>query len=56
MKVCPHVQGDLFASHGGVPELVSSDRQTAIALLQAPLMEAMIDPAVDKRSKAGGRQ
>jgi hypothetical protein len=40
MKLMLRVQIDLFASPARPPELVSSERQKAIALLQALLMEA----------------
>ncbi len=40
MKLMRRVQMDLFASPTRPPELISSERQTAIALLQALLMEA----------------
>ena len=40
MKLMLRVQMDLFASPTRPPELISSERQKAIALLQALLMEA----------------
>jgi hypothetical protein len=40
MKLMLRVQIDLFASPTRPPELISSERQKAIALLQALLMEA----------------
>jgi len=40
MKPLLRVQMDLFASPTRPPELISSERQKAIALLQALLMEA----------------
>ena len=40
MKLMLRVQMDLFASPTRPPELINSERQTAIALLQALLMEA----------------
>lgn len=46
MKAFRRVQRDLFTAQDQVPELVSSDRQKAIALLQALLTEATIDQVV----------
>jgi hypothetical protein len=40
MKLMLRVQMDLFASPTRPPELISPDRQKAIALLQVLLMEA----------------
>ena len=43
MKLLLRVQMDLFASPTRPPELISSERQKAIALLRALLMEAAIN-------------
>jgi hypothetical protein len=43
MKLMLRVQMDLFASPTRPPELISSERQKAIALLRALLMEAAVD-------------
>lgn len=43
MKPLLRVQMDLFASRTRPPELISSERQKAIALLRALLMEAAIN-------------
>ena len=40
MKLLIRVQMELFASPARPPELISSDRQKAIALLRTLLMEA----------------
>ena len=40
MKLLVRVQMELFASPARPPELISSDRQKAIALLRTLLMEA----------------
>ena len=45
MKPLLRVQMDLFASPARPPELISSERQKAIALLRALLMEAAINQA-----------
>lgn len=52
MKAFRRVQRDLFTAQDQVPELVSSDRQKAIALLQALLTEATIDQVVVPLSDA----
>ena len=58
MKLMRRVQMDLFASPTRPPELISSERQKAIALLQALLMEAAIKSGrhSGKRRRAGDRQ
>lgn len=43
MKLLLHAQMDLFASPARPPELISSERQKAITLLRALLMEAAIN-------------
>jgi hypothetical protein len=43
MKLLLRVQMDLFASPSEPPQLISSERQKAMALLRALLMEAAID-------------
>jgi hypothetical protein len=45
MKVLLHAQMELFASSARLPELISSERQKAVALLRAMLMEAVMYPA-----------
>ena len=55
MKLMLYVQMDLFASPTRPPELISSERQKAIALLQALLMEAAINRDV-VQSSAGERE
>jgi hypothetical protein len=45
MKLMLRVQIDLFASPTRPPELISSERQKAITLLRALLMEAAINQA-----------
>ncbi len=45
MKPLLRVQLDLFASADRPPELISSERQKAIALLRALLMEAAMKQA-----------
>ena len=45
MKLLLRVQMDLFASPTRPPELISSERQKAIALLRVLLMEAVINQA-----------
>jgi hypothetical protein len=45
MKLLLRTQMELFASPAQWPELVSSERQKAITLLQALLMEAAINQA-----------
>jgi hypothetical protein len=45
MKLLLRVQRDLFALPAQPPELISSDRQKAVSLLQALLMEAVMDLA-----------
>jgi hypothetical protein len=50
-----YVQMDLFVSPTRPPELISSERQKAIALLQALLMEAAINRDV-VQSSAGDRE
>ena len=45
MKLLPRPQMDLFALPARPPELISSERQKAVALLRALLMEAVMDPA-----------
>jgi hypothetical protein len=55
MKPLRCVQMDLFASSARRLELTSSERQTAIALLRALLMEAVIDQA-DVPASGGKRE
>jgi len=43
MKLLLHAQMELFASPARAPELISSERQKAITLLRALLMEAAIN-------------
>ncbi len=49
------VQMDLFASPTQPPELISSERQKAVALLRALLMEAAINQA-DVPASRGERE
>jgi hypothetical protein len=50
MKLLLRTQTELFASPAESPELISSERQKAIALLRALLIEAAIDqPSVPAR-------
>jgi hypothetical protein len=46
MKLLLRVQMELFASPARPPELISSERQKAIALLRVLLMEAAIQDGV----------
>jgi len=46
MKLLLRVQMELFASPAKPPELISSERQKAIALLRVLLMEAVIQAGV----------
>ena len=46
MKLLLRVQMELFASPARPPELISSERQKAIALLRVLLMEAAIQAGV----------
>ena len=55
MKPLLRVQMDLFASPTRPPELISSERQKAIALLRALLMEAAINQDAVPAS-AGARE
>jgi hypothetical protein len=45
MKLLLHAQMELFASPARPPELISSERQKALALLRALLMEAAMNQA-----------
>jgi hypothetical protein len=45
MKLIVRAQMDLFAPQARPPELISSERQEAVALLRALLMEAVANPA-----------
>ena len=45
MKLLLRAQMELFASLVRPPELISSERQKAIALLRALLMEAVVNQA-----------
>lgn len=45
MKLLLRVQRDLFALPAQPPALIGSDRQEAVSLLQALLMEAAMDLA-----------
>ena len=45
-------QMDLFASAAQPPELISSERQEAVALLRTLLMEAVTKPAGGRSSDA----
>jgi hypothetical protein len=55
MKLMLRVQIDLFASPTRPQELISSERQKAIALLRVLLMEAATNRAVVPAS-VGGRE
>ena len=57
MKLLLRAQMELFASPARPPELISSERQKAITLLRALLMEAVINqsgvPASDGEREPG---
>ncbi len=55
MKPLLRVQIDLFASPTQPPELISSERQEAVALLRVLLMEAAINQA-DAPASRGERE
>jgi hypothetical protein len=55
MKPLLRVQMDLFASPARPPELISSEREKAVALLRALLMEAAIKQA-DVPASGGERE
>jgi ABC-type Fe3+/spermidine/putrescine transport system ATPase subunit len=55
MKALLPVQMDLFAAPARSPELTSSERQKAVALLRALLMEAAINQA-DVPASRGDRE
>jgi hypothetical protein len=50
-----HAQMDLFASPARLPELTSSERQRAVALLGTLLLEALTNPA-DAPSKGDEKE
>lgn len=52
MKQMLGAQMDLFASAAQPPELISSERQEAVALLRTLLMEAVTKPAGGRSSDA----
>ena len=54
MKLLLHAQMDLFASPTRPPELISSERQKAIALLQALLLEAATNQATFQQARRAG--
>jgi hypothetical protein len=55
MEVSLHAQMNLFASPARRPELTGLERQKAVALLQALLLEAVKNPALlpENQRKAG---
>ncbi len=57
MEVLLHSQMDLFTSPARRPELAGLDRQKAVALLEALLLEAAKNPALapspENQGKAG---
>lgn len=55
MKLLLRAQTDLFASLSVPPEMTNVDRQEAIALLRALLMEAVTNRD-DVRAKGDGRE